>query len=69
MLFRSVNENGTHYFNIINENIVDFTREQFDVNGIKIKYEPNEIVSREKILSNSNTNERYNILKEKLNYK
>ena len=65
----NINENETHYFSIINGEIVDITREQFDVNGIKIKYEPNEIVSREKILSNSNTNERYNILKEKLNFK
>lgn len=61
----SVNENETHYFNIINGNIIDLTKEQFDVENIKIEYEPNELVSKEKILSNSNTKERYNILKKK----
>ena len=48
----NVNDNETYYFNIINGNIVDITKEQFDIEGIKIKYRPNELISREKILSN-----------------
>ena len=62
----NVNDNETHYFNMINGNIVDFTKEQFDIEGIKIKYKPNELVSRDKILSNKNTKERYDILKKYL---
>ena len=62
----NVNGNETHYFNMINGNIVDFTKEQFDIEGIKIKYKPNELVSRDKILSNKNTKERYDILKKYL---
>lgn len=59
----NVTDNETHYFNILNGNIIDLTKEQFDIEDIKIKYKPNELISREKILSNSNTQERYNILK------
>lgn len=57
---------GTHYFNIINNNIFDLTREQFDLDGTKLKYKPNELICRDKILENDDTNKRYNILKNRL---
>lgn len=58
--------NETHYFNIINGSVIDLTKEQFDLQGIDIRYEPNELISKEKILENSDTNNRYNILRKKL---
>lgn len=61
-----IQNNETHYFNIINKNIYDFTKEQFDLENIAIRYESNELISREQILENENTNKRYKILKQKL---
>lgn len=59
-------DNETHYFNILDGKIVDFTKEQYELYNIVIQYEPNELISRERILSNPNTNKRYNILKERV---
>ena len=57
-----LNTGDTHYFNIVNEQIVDLTREQFDVENIKISYEENEIIDRQTILKNENTKQRYKLL-------
>ena len=57
-----LNNGDTHYFNIVKEQIIDLTREQFDVENIKISYEENEMIDREIILKNENTKQRYNLL-------
>lgn len=56
------NNGDTHYFNILNEQIIDLTREQFDKENIKIFYEENEMMDRKVILKNENTKQRYNLL-------
>lgn len=61
-----VNENETHYFNIIDKKIIDLTKEQFNVRNIKIIYDENELTSREEILKSVDTVKRYNILKERI---
>lgn len=50
---------GTHYFNKINGQYIDLTREQFDLYDIAVKYEPNQEVPREYCGRNKNTLERY----------
>ncbi len=54
-----VNGGGTHYFNKINGQYVDLTREQFDLYNLPVNYEPNEEISREYCGKNKNTYERY----------
>lgn len=56
----------THYFNIINNQIVDLTKEQFDMKNVKVIYSNSEFVNRKELLENADTFKRYNILKEKV---
>lgn len=51
----------SHYFNMNNNSIIDLTKEQFE--RCDIEYEEIEKVTRESILSNENTKNRYLILK------
>lgn len=53
---------GMHYFNKIDGNYVDLTREQFDLYDIPIKYEPNEKMKREYCGKNPDTKARYHQL-------
>lgn len=58
-----VNVDGiSHYFNLIEDKIIDLTSDQFDFD---INYKNHQIVDREKILTDD-TKGRYNVLKEKL---
>lgn len=57
----------SHYFNIIDNKIIDLTKEQF--NDIDIDYNSYKEKTRNEILSNINTKERYTILKNKLELK
>lgn len=50
----------SHYFNVIDGRLVDSTKKQFDY---EINYDNYEIVSRDYILENIDTKNRYNILK------
>lgn len=52
----------SHYFNLIGNDIIDLTKDQF---AYEIDYNNYQIIDREKILSND-TKYRYNILKTKL---
>ena len=52
----------THYFNIVNGQIVDLTREQFDIENINISYNQYEIIDSQTILKNEDTRQRYNLL-------
>lgn len=54
-----VNGGGTHYFNKINGEYVDLTREQFDLYDLPVDYEPNQEISREYCGKNKNTYARY----------
>lgn len=62
-------DGGTHYFNRINGNYIDLTRDQFDLYDIPVEYEPNKEISREYLNENANTLRRYNLLIELLNKK
>ena len=55
----------SHYFNLIHNQIVDLTKEQF---AKEINYEDYKIIDREKILT-EDTNNRYQILKNKVEKK
>lgn len=50
-----VNGGGTHYFNKINGQYIDLTREQFDLYDLPVNYEPNQEISREYCGKNKNT--------------
>ena len=54
-----VSGGGTHYFNRINGEYVDLTREQFDLYGLPVNYEPNQEIPREYCGKNKDTYERY----------
>lgn len=54
----------SHYFNIINDKIIDFTSDQFKVD--KIDYSNYVIKTRDEVLNNEDTNERYQLLKLKV---
>ena len=41
-----VDGGGTHYFNRVQWHYIDLTIEQFDLYGIPITYEPNELIDR-----------------------
>ena len=51
-----------HYFNKINGNYVDMTREQFEYSHTPVKYEPNEAVDRKSFDENTEQNRRYKLL-------
>lgn len=53
---------GTHYFNLIDGHYIDLTREQFDLYGIPVDYEPNEMIPREYCGKNKDTKNRYHKL-------
>ena len=52
----------SHYFNIINNKIIDLTKKQFDK---KIDYNNHQLINRNDILNND-TKKRYQILKDKV---
>ena len=54
----------SHYFNIINDKIIDFTSDQFKVD--KIDYSNYVIKPRDEVLNTEDTNERYQLLKLKV---
>lgn len=56
-------EGVSHYFNIINDKIIDLTKNQFNK---QINYSNKEKKDRNKILSSGDTLYRYNLLKSKL---
>lgn len=56
-------DNVSHYFNIINNKIIDLTAKQFNK---KIDYSNYEIIDRQNIISNEDTLRRYTLLKDRL---
>ena len=59
----NIGETKTHYFNIINGNVYDITKDQFQ---FPVQYSPNQIVSKEHLLSNQKTAKRYKLFYENL---
>ena len=57
-------ENNTHYFNNINNEIVDLTKEQFEKT---LDYSNSKEKKKEDLLKNEDTNKRYLLLKERVN--
>lgn len=55
---------NTHYFNIIDNEIVDLTKEQFEK---PIDYSNSKEKTKEDLLKNEDTNKRYLLLKERVN--
>lgn len=66
-IMRCMTSSGSHYYNLVNNEIIDLTKEQF------LNEEPDYINSeertREYILSNTDTKDRYLLLKDNLNKK
>lgn len=56
-------ENISHYFNYIDNEVIDLTSEQFN---FKISYENKMLKTREEMLSNKDTENRYNLLNTRL---
>lgn len=54
-----VSGGGTHYFNKIDGNYIDLTRDQFDLYHIPVAYEPNTEIDRGYCGKNKNTYQRY----------
>jgi len=54
-----VSGGGTHYFNKLNGQYVDLTREQFDLYDLPVDYEPNQEIPREYCGKNKDTLARY----------
>ena len=59
-------DGGTHYFNKIDHQVIDLTREQFDLYDIPIDYSNAEKMSREYCGKNENTKKRYELLKSRI---
>ena len=59
-IMRCMCESGSHYYNLINDEIVDFTVEQFE-HEFPL-YEKSEQRTRDYLLSNEDTKKRYIIL-------
>ena len=58
-----VSGGGTHYFNVINGQVFDLTRDQFDLYNIPVDYSTGINVPLQYCGKNANTRDRYNILK------
>ena len=56
-IMRCMTSTGSHYYNLIDDEIVDLTFEQFA--GEKVNYEDGEERTREYLLSNDDTKNRY----------
>ena len=61
-----VDGGGTHYFNKINGQYVDLTREQFDLYNIPVSYEHNEQMDRQYCGKNEDTKKRFELLIENI---
>ena len=57
-----VDGGGTHYFNRVEGHYIDLTIEQFDLYGIPVTYEPNELIDRKYCGRNADTARRYRLL-------
>lgn len=64
-IYKIIVNNIGHYFNLVDNEIVDLTASQFD--RINIDYSNLKFKSREDLLLNADTKKRYNILKNKFN--
>ena len=62
-IYRIKLDGSSHYFNVINNKIVDLTKYQFNED---IDYENRELRNRKDIINNEETLYRYNLLKERL---
>ena len=51
-----------HYFNKINGNVIDITREQYEIAKIPVSYDKNEEISRSDLASDEERAERYKLL-------
>lgn len=57
-----VSDGGTHYFNVINGQVFDLTRDQFDLYNLPVDYSLSINVHIEYCGKNANTKARYDIL-------
>lgn len=64
VIIRGEFKNGqTHYWNLIEKNVVDLTRDQFKG---EVSFERISLAAVDKMMSNENTANRFNILKKKV---
>lgn len=66
-IMRCMSSTGSHYYNLIDDIIIDLTKEQFM--GERPQYEESLEKTRDYLLSNEDTKKRYLILKEKIQRK
>lgn len=59
MIMRCMTESGSHYYNFINNSVIDLTSSQFTM---KPNYTNGEVRSRDYLLSNEDTKKRYLLL-------
>ncbi len=63
-IMRCMSSSGSHYYNIVDDKIIDLTKEQF-LGEIPL-YEEGQERTREYLLSNEDTKKRYLLLRERL---
>ena len=60
---------NTHFYNVINNKIIDCTSEQFTLFNIGLNYDNSIFVDRKRLLKIIDVKNRYNILKNRLHIK
>ena len=64
MLALAMPGGGTHYLNLIDNRLVDFTSDQFTSHGIQLDYSGVKVVPRSEVGTDGSAPERYKVLKE-----
>lgn len=57
---------GTHYLNLIDNRLIDFTSDQFTSHGIQLDYSGVKVVSRSEVGTDGSAPERCKVLKENI---
>ena len=61
-IHKSEIDGKTHYFNKINGNVIDITREQYEIAKIPVSYNEGEEISRNELASDEELAKRYKLL-------
>ena len=65
-IYRTVSGSGTHYFNVINGQVFDLNRDQFDLYNLSVDYSSSTNAPIQYCGKNANTKDRYDILEKNL---
>ncbi len=61
-IHKSEIDGKAHYFNKINGNVIDITREQYEIAKIPVSYDESEEISRAELASDEEREKRYKLL-------